>query len=106
MRRRTAGLLAVSALAVTAPSAAAAPPAGEAFICNGEPTTVVHAEGNSATIGDQHYVVASFSFTPTGGATEVKTAGKKTALCTPLPGTPPVDGGTFGVVLLPVPPGS
>jgi hypothetical protein len=103
--RRTAGLLAVSALAVAAPSAAAAPPAGEAFMCNGEPTTVVHAEGNSATIGDQRYVVASFSFTPTGGATEVKTAGKKTGLSNPLTCTTEVPGGTFGVVLLPVPPG-
>src|SRR5215212_9019141 len=104
--RRTGGLVRLSPLAVAAPQAAAAPPAGEVFTCNGETTTVVHGEGNSAIIGDQRYVVASFSFTPTGGATEVKTAGKKTGLSDPLTCTTAVPEGTFGVVLLPVPPGS
>src|SRR3954471_15378781 len=102
--RRTAGLLAVSALAVAAPSAAAAPPASETFTCNGVETSIFHPNGKTATIGDQRYVVGSFTFTPTGGATEVSTAGNKTGLSTPLTCTHAVPEGTFGVVLLPVPP--
>ena len=104
--RRTAGLLAVSALAVAAPSAVAAPPAGEVFTCNGVPTTVFHPEGKTATIGAQRYVVGAFTFTPTGGATEVITVGEKRGLGNPLTCSQAVPEGTFSVVLLPVPPGS
>ena len=103
--RRTAGLLAVSALAIAAPSAAAAPPSADTFSCNGVTTTVNHPQGKTATIGSQHYVVSSFVFTPTGGAPEVITAGNKTGLSNPLTCAQPVPEGSFTVVLLPVPPG-
>lgn len=106
--RRAAGLITVTALAlaVAAPVAGAAPPVSETFICNGSATTLVHPPGKTATIDGQRYVVASFSFAPTGGATETVTVGKKVGLSDPLTCTQAVPEGTFTAVLLPVPPGS
>jgi hypothetical protein len=104
--RRTAGLIAVTALAVAAPSASAAPPVAETFTCNGDATTLVHPPGKTATINGQRYVVASFAFTPTGDPTETVTFGRKTGLSDPLTCTQAVPEGTFTAVLLPVPPGS
>jgi hypothetical protein len=109
--RRIAGLLSIAALATSAASAAAAPPGKGLvtegpFFCDGVETTITHSAGLSAYIGDQHYVVASFSFTPTGEPTETTTYGKKAG----LPGsgsvtcTQVVPGGIFTVVGLPVAP--
>lgn len=106
--RRTAGLIAVTALAVAvaAPSAGAAPPVAETFSCNGAATTLVHPPGKTASIDGRRYVIASFAFTPTGGPTETVTFGQKAGLSDPLTCTQAVPEGTFTAVLLPVPPGS
>jgi len=104
--RWTAGLIAVTALAVAAPAASAAPPVAETFTCNGAATTLVHPPGKTATIDGRRFVVASFAFTPTGGPTETATFGRKTGLPDPLTCTQAVPEGTFTAVLLPVPPGS
>ena len=104
--RWTAGLIAVTALAVAAPAASAAPPVAETFTCNGSATTLVHPPGKTATIDGRRFVVASFAFTPTGGPTETATFGRKTGLSDPLTCTQAVPEGTFTAVLLPVPPGS
>jgi hypothetical protein len=107
--RRTAGLITVTTLAVAfaAPSAGAAPPVAEQFTCNGRSTTLVHPPGKTATIDGQRYVVASFSFAPTGGDPETETFGQKAGLSDPLTCTQAVPGeGTFTAVLLPVPPGT
>ena len=104
--RWTAGLIAVTALAVAAPAASAAPPVAETFTCNGAATTLVHPPGKTATIDGRRFVVASFAFTPTGGPTETATFGRKTGLSDPLTCTQEVPEGTFTAVLLPVPPGS
>ena len=106
--RQMAGLTAVSALAVAfaAPSAGAAPPVAEQFTCNGTLTTLVHPPGKTATIDGQRYVVASFTFAPTGGVTETVTFGQKAGLSDPLTCTQAVPGGTFTAVLVPVPAGT
>ena len=104
--RWTAGLIAVTALAVAAPAASAAPPVAETFTCNGAATTLVHPPGKTATIDGRRFVVASFAFTPTGGPTDTATFGRKTGLSDPLTCTQAVPEGTFTAVLLPVPPGS
>src|SRR5688572_19389237 len=106
--RRFAGLLTLAMLAVPA-SAAAAPPGGglvsEQFTCGGEATTIVHAAGLSAYIGDQHYVAKSFSFTPNGGTTETKTFGKKGGLSGAVTCSTEFPEGVFTVTAVPVPPG-
>src|SRR3954451_15765567 len=96
--RRTAVLIAVTALAVAAPSAGAAPPVAETFTCNGAATTLVHPPRKTATIDGRRYVVASFGFTPTGGPTETATFGQKAGLSDPLTCTQAVPEGTFTAV--------
>jgi hypothetical protein len=103
--RRIAGLVTLAALALTAAPAVAAPPVTEEFDCGGVATSIRHPTGTNAWIGDQHYVVASFSFTPDVGATETVSYGKKSGLSGALTCTQPLPGGVFSVVLLPVPPG-
>jgi hypothetical protein len=77
------------------------------FACTGlGETSITHSAGPSAYIGDQHYVVASFGFTPTGGTIETKNFGKKAGLSDPLTCTEQFPEGTLTVVLLPVPPGT
>jgi hypothetical protein len=109
--RRIAGLLSIAALAACAAPAAAAPP-GNGLITEGPfscagigETTITHSAGLSAYIGDQHYVVASFAFTPTGEATDTKAFGEKAGLSGSLTCTEQFPEGTFTVVLVPVPPG-
>ena len=107
--RRFAGLVTFAALAVPA-SAVAAPPGGglltEEFMCGGVPTTIVHSAGLSAYVGDQHYVAASFSFTPgDGGATETKTFGQRRGLSGAVSCSAVSPEGEFAVVAVPVPPG-
>ena len=105
--RRFAGFLTFAVLAVPS-SAFAAPPGGglitEQFSCGGVETTVVHSAGLSAYVDDQHYVVASFSFTPTGGATETKTFGQKSGLPGAVSCSAEFPEGVFEVVAVPVPP--
>ena len=106
--RRFAGLLALAVLAVPS-SAAAAPPGGglisEQFSCGGVETTVVHSSGLSAYVDDQHYVAASFSFTPAGGGpTETKTFGHKSGLAGAVSCSLDFPEGKFEVVAVPVPP--
>jgi hypothetical protein len=107
--RRFAALLTFAVLALPA-SASAAPPGHGLitegpFTCGGVETTIVHSAGLSAYIGDQHYTVASFSFTPDGGTTETQTFGKKSGLGGALSCAQTFpDEGVFTVVLLPVPP--
>src|SRR4051812_49779258 len=106
--RRLASLLTLAALAVPA-SASAAPPGGGLvtegpFDCGGTQATIVHSQGLSAYIGDQHYAVASFSFTPNGGSTDVKTFGQKKGLSDAISCTEALPDGGLTVVLLPVPP--
>ena len=109
--RRTAGLITVSALAlalalaVAAPSVGAAPPVSETFTCDGVATTLVHPPGKTATIDGRRYVIASFSFAPTGGATETARFGREVGLSDPLTCTLAVPEGSFTAVLLPVAPG-
>jgi hypothetical protein len=108
--RRLAGLVSIVALAAAAAPAAAAPPGGGLvvegpFSCAGlGETSITHSSGGSAYIGDQHYVVASFGFTPTGGTTDTKPFGEKAGLSDSLTCTEEFPDGTFTVVLLPVPP--
>ena len=109
--RRIAGLLSVVALAASAAPAAAAPP-GNGLITEGPfscaglgETTIIHSAGHSASIGDQHYAVAGFAFTPTGEATETKAFGEKAGLPGSLSCTQQFPEGTFTVVIVPVPPG-
>lgn len=111
--RRIAGLLSSVALAACAAPAAAAPPGHGLttegpFSCAGlGDTSITHSVGPSAYIGDQHYVVASFGFTPTSGTTETKRYGRKAGLSGSLTCTQEFPGeGTLTVVLLPVPPGT
>ena len=109
--RRIAGLLSIAALAASAAPAAAAPPGhglvtDPNFTCAGMgQTTITHSAGRSAYIGDQHYAVASFMFTSTDGTTETFTFGNKAGLSGSVTCTQEQEGGTFTVVLLPVPPG-
>jgi hypothetical protein len=111
--RRIAGLLTIAALAACAAPAAAAPP-GHGLITEGPfsctglgDTPITHSAGASAYIGDQHYVVASFEFTPTGGTGEPKQFGQKTGLSGSLTCTQQFPGqGNLTVVLLPVAPGT
>ena len=69
-------------LALCASPATAAPP-GHGLItdgpydCHGIQTTIVHSVGNSAYIGDQHYVVESFTFTSPNGESETQSFGHK-----------------------------
>jgi|SRR5215213_8171015 hypothetical protein len=109
--RRIAGLLSIAAVATLAAPAAAAPPGNGlevegGFSCAGGDTTIIHSQGSSAYIGDQHYAVASFAFTPTGGTTDTKQFGQKAGLAGALTCSKEVPEGTFTVVLVPVPPGS
>jgi len=69
-------------------------------------TTITHSAGLSAYIGDQHYVVASFTFIQTGGETNTTTFGRKGGLSGSLTCTQEVPEGTFIVVGVPVPPGT
>jgi hypothetical protein len=106
--RRFASLLTFAALAVPA-SAFAAPPGGGLvsegpFDCGGVEATIVHSHGLSAYIGDQHYAVASLSFTPNGGQPDTKTFGQKNGLSGALSCSETFPEGVFTVVLLPVPP--
>lgn len=106
--RRFAGLLTFVVLAVPT-SASAAPPGGGLvtegpFTCDGVETTIVHSVGLSAYIGDQHYTVASFSFTPNGGPTETQTFGEKSGLSGALSCSEAFPEGVFTVVLLRLPP--
>jgi hypothetical protein len=110
--RRIAGLLSIVALAVSAAPAAAAPP-GSGLITEGPfscaglgETSITHSSGLSAFVGDRHYVVASFGFTPTGGTIQVKPFGQKAGLSDSLTCTEEFPDGTFTVVLVPVPPGT
>lgn len=107
--RRIVGLLSIAALAASAAPAAAAPPGNGLitqgpFSCAGVETTIVHSAGNSAYIGDQHYVLASTSSTPTGGATQTLTFGQKEGLSGSLTCTQVFPERTLTVVLLPVAP--
>jgi hypothetical protein len=107
--RTAAGLLTIVALAVSAAPAAAEPP-GKGLItegpysCDGVETTITHSAGLSAYIGDQHYVVASFSFTPTGEPVDRRTFGHRTGLSGAVTCTLEEPDGVFAVVLLPVAP--
>ena len=107
--RRVAGLLSTAALAVSAAPAAAAPP-GKGLVtegpysCDGTETTITHSAGLSAYIGDQHYVVASFSFTPTGEPVDTRMFGRRTGLSGAVTCTQASPEGVFAVVLLPVAP--
>jgi hypothetical protein len=110
--RRIAGLLGIVALAASAAPAAAAPPGHGLttegpFSCAGlGDVSITHSVGPSAYIGDQHYVVASFAFTPIEGTTESKVYGNKAGLSDSLTCTQQFPEGTLTVVLLPVPPGT
>jgi hypothetical protein len=110
--RRIAGLLGIVAFAASAAPAAAAPPGNGLitegpFVCEGiGETMIVHSAGHSAYIGDQHYVVASFGFTPTGGEPQTMQFGQKAGLSGALTCTLELPEGTFTVVGLPVPPGA
>ncbi len=105
MRRMTA-LLTLTVLALCASPAAAAPP-GHGLItdgpynCHGIQTTIVHSVGNSAYIGDQHYVVESFTFTLPNGESETQSFGHKRGLSDPLTCSQVDPDGTFSVVLVP-----
>jgi hypothetical protein len=79
-------LLALVSVAVFAAPAAAAPP-GQGLEslpadCDGTATTVTASSGAAFWVGDQHYVLTSFTgtFTPEGGTPETftKTFGQKT----------------------------
>ena len=106
--RHFAALLTFAVLAV--PSSAVAAPSGgglisEQFDCGGVETTIVHSNGLSAFVDDQHYVAASFSFTPAGGgATETKTFGQKRGLAGAVSCSQEFPEGLFEVVAVPVPP--
>jgi hypothetical protein len=106
--RRFASLLTLAALAVPA-SASAAPPGGGLvsegpFDCGGTQATIIHSQGLSAYLGDQHYAAASFSFTPNGGPTETKTFGQKNGLSGAISCSETLPEGVLTVVLVPVPP--
>ena len=108
--RRIAGLVSIAALAACAAPAAAAPPGTglltEEFVCAGlGEASITHSAGHSAYIGDQHYAVLSFSFTPVGGTTETRTFGAKAGLSEALTCSQEFPEGTFTVVGAPVPPG-
>ncbi len=104
--RRIASLTTLAALALCAGTAAAAPP-GQGLItdgpyeCNGVETTIVRSAGNSGYIGDQHYVVESFTFTSSSGTSETRSFGHKGGLSDAQTCSQSDDEGTFTVVLLP-----
>ena len=107
--RTAAGLLTIVALAVSAAPAAAAPP-GKGLItdgpysCDGGETTITHSAGLSAYIGDQNYMVASFSFTPTCEPVDTRTFGQRTGLSGGVTCKLEEPDGVFAVVLPPVAP--
>lgn len=89
MRKVRVALLALVSVAVFAAPAAAAPPGQglEALptTCDGTATTVTALAGASFWVGDQHYLLTSFTgtFTPEGGGTPetfTMTFGQKTGL--------------------------
>lgn len=104
--RRITGLTTLAALTLGASTAAAAPP-GHGLItdgpydCNGVQTTIVRSVGNSGYIGDQHYVVESFTFTSSSGTSETRSFGHKGGLSDAQICSQSDDDGTFTVVLLP-----
>ena len=73
-------------------------------MCGGVETTVVHSSGLSAYIGDQHYVVTSFSFTPTGGTADTKAFGEKKGLSGAISCSAESPEGTFTATAVPIPP--
>ena len=79
MRKTFLALLVAAAAAVLAGPAAAAPPGGglESFevTCDGQQVTVNVSSGATFWLGDQHYVLTSFTgtFTPEEGEAETMT---------------------------------